>query len=51
MVLSDALSRQLDYCPEEDETKEEILLSDDLFLHLLDIDLRDRITRNKGEQF
>jgi hypothetical protein len=47
MVLSDTSSRRPDYCPEEDETKEEILLLDDLFLNLLDIDLRDRIMRNK----
>jgi Integrase zinc binding domain/Integrase core domain len=51
MILSDALSRRPDHCPEEDETKEEILLPDDLFLNLLDIDLRDRITRNKEYDF
>jgi RNase H-like domain found in reverse transcriptase len=51
MVLSDALSRRPDHCPEEDETKEEILLSDDLFLNLLDVDLRDRITKNKEYDF
>jgi hypothetical protein len=44
MVLSNALSRRLDHCPEEDKTKEEILLPDDLFLNLLDINPRDRIT-------
>jgi hypothetical protein len=51
MVLSDALSRRPDHCPEEDETKEEILLPDNLFLNLLDINLRDRITRNKEYDF
>jgi RNase H-like domain found in reverse transcriptase len=51
MILSDALSRRLDHCPEEDETKEEILLPDDLFLNLLDINLRDRITKNKDYDF
>jgi hypothetical protein len=51
MVLSNALSRRPDHCPEEDETKEEILLLDDLFLNLLDIDLRDRITNNKKYDF
>jgi hypothetical protein len=51
MILSDALSRRPDHCPEEDETKEEILLLDDLFLNLLDINLRDRITRNKDYDF
>jgi RNase H-like domain found in reverse transcriptase len=51
IILSDALSRRPDHCPEEDETKEEILLLDDLFLNLLDINLRDRITRNKDYDF
>jgi Integrase zinc binding domain/Integrase core domain len=51
MILSDALSRKLDHCPEEDETKEETLLPDDLFLNLLDINLRDRITKNKDYDF
>jgi hypothetical protein len=51
MILSDALSRRLDHCPREDETKEEILLPDDLFLNLLDINLRDRIMKNKEYDF
>jgi RNase H-like domain found in reverse transcriptase/Reverse transcriptase (RNA-dependent DNA polymerase)/Integrase zinc binding domain/Integrase core domain len=51
MVLSDALSRRPDHFPEEDKTKEEILLPDDLFLNLLDVDLRDRITKNKEYDF
>jgi hypothetical protein len=51
MVLSNTLSRRPDHCPEEDETKEEILLPDDLFLNLLDINLRDRITKNKEYDF
>jgi RNase H-like domain found in reverse transcriptase/Integrase zinc binding domain len=51
MILSDALSRRPDHCPEEDETKEEILLPDNLFLNLLDINLRDRITKNKDYDF
>jgi hypothetical protein len=51
MVLFDALSRRPDYCPEEDKTKEEILLPDDLFLNLLDVNLRDRITKNTEYYF
>jgi hypothetical protein len=51
MILSDTLFRRPDNCPEEDETKEEILLPDNLFLNLLDINLRDRITRNKEYNF
>jgi RNase H-like domain found in reverse transcriptase len=51
MILSDALSRRPDHCPEEDETKEEILLPNDLFLNLLHINLRDRIMKNKEYNF
>jgi hypothetical protein len=51
MILSDTLSRRPDHCSEEDETKEEILLPDDLFLNLLDVNLRDRITKNKEYNF
>jgi hypothetical protein len=51
MILSNALSRRPDYCPKENKTKEEILLPDDLFLNLLDINLRDRIMRNKDYDF
>jgi hypothetical protein len=51
IILSDALSRRPDHCPEEDKTKEEILLPDDLFLNLLNINLRDRITKNKDYDF
>jgi hypothetical protein len=51
MILSDALSRRPDHCPEEDKTKEEILLPDDLFLNFWDVNLRDRITKNKAYDF
>jgi hypothetical protein len=51
MILSDELFRRPDHCPEEDETKEEILLPDNLFLNLLDVNLRDRITKNKEYNF
>jgi Integrase zinc binding domain/Integrase core domain len=51
MILSDALSRRLNHCPEEDKTKEEILLPNDLFLNFLDVNLRDRITKNKEYNF
>jgi RNase H-like domain found in reverse transcriptase/Integrase zinc binding domain/Integrase core domain len=51
MVLSNTLSRRPDHCPKEDETKEEILLPDNLFLNLLDVNLRDRITKNKEYDF
>jgi hypothetical protein len=51
MVLSDALSRRPDHCPEEDKTKEKILLPDDLFLSLLNVNLRNRIMKNKEYNF
>jgi RNase H-like domain found in reverse transcriptase len=51
IILSDTLSRRPDHCPEEDETKEEILLPNDLFLNLLDTNLRDRIMKNKDYDF
>jgi hypothetical protein len=51
MVLSNTLSRRPDHCPEKDKTKEGILLPDTLFLNLLDINLRDRITKNKEYNF
>jgi hypothetical protein len=51
MVLSNTLSRRPDHCPEEDKTKEEILLPDNLFLNLLDVNLRNRIMKNKEYDF
>jgi hypothetical protein len=51
IVLSDTLSRRPDHCSEEDKTKEKVLLPDDLFLNLLDINLRDRIMRNNKYNF
>ena len=44
MVQSDALSRRPDYCPSEDNDNEDIImLPDNLFVNLIDIDLQDRI--------
>ena len=51
MILSDALSRRPDHCPEEDENEEAILLPDSLFLNLLDITLQDRIANAKDYDF
>ena len=51
MILSDALSRRLDHCPEEDENEETILLPDSLFLNLLDLTLQDRIANAKDYNF
>ena len=44
MVQSDALSRRPDLCPEKDnDNKDIIMLPDELFVSLIDIDLQERI--------
>jgi hypothetical protein len=48
MILSDALSRRLDHCPEKDETKEEILLPDDLFLESLGYQSKGKDHKEQG---
>ena len=51
MILSDALSQRPDHCPEDDESKEAILLPNSLFLNLLDLTLQDRIANAKDYDF
>ena len=44
MVQSDTLSRQLDFIPDKDTDNEDIvMLPDNLFIQLLDVDLQRRI--------
>ena len=44
MVQLDALSQQLDLCPEENNDNEDIvMLPDELFVSLIDTDLQERI--------
>ena len=44
MIQSDALSQQLDFVPEKDQDNEDrILLSEDMFVNLMDMDLQDCI--------
>ena len=44
MVQSDALSRQPDLCPDEDNNNEDIvMLPDSMFLNLIDTALQDKI--------
>ena len=43
MILSDALSRRPDHCPDEEMTEETVLLPDTLFLNILDTELQDQI--------
>src|SRR5271156_3241627 len=50
MVQSDALSRRPDHCPETDTDNEDrILLSDNLFIRTLDLDLHDLIAETGKE--
>ena len=44
MVQSDALSRRPDLCPDEDKDNEDmIMLPDNMFLNLIDVDLQEKI--------
>jgi len=46
MIQSDALSQWPDHCPEEDNDKEDmILLPENLFINLIDIDLQQQIAK------
>ena len=46
MMQADALSRRSDYCPKDDHNNEDIvLLPDDLFVNLLDLELQDWILK------
>src|ERR1700728_3731798 len=47
MVQSDALSRRPDHCPDEDTDNEDIvMLPDNMFVHLIDVELQDKIARS-----
>ena len=44
MVLSDAISRRPDLCPEEDnDNSDVVVLPEHLFINLIDVDLQERI--------
>ena len=48
MVQSDALSRRLDLCPDNDsDNKNKTLLQDNLFISAIDIELKDLIMNSK----
>ena len=52
MGQSDALSRRTDHCPDEDHDNEDIImLENDLFVNLLDMDLQERIASNDNLDF
>jgi len=52
MGQSDALSRRADHCPDEDhDNKDIIMLENDLFVNLLDMDLQERIASNNNLDF
>ena len=50
MVLADALSRQPDLCPVEDHNNEKVvLLPEDLFVALIDVELQDAVAKLQQE--
>ena len=52
MGQSKALSRQPDHCPDEDhDNKDVVMLEENLFLNLLDLDLQEQITNGKELDF
>lgn len=52
MVLSDALSRRPDHCPDEDHDNEDItMLPDNLFVNLVDTNLQERIANSEDFDF
>ena len=52
MGQSDALSRWPDHCPDEDHDNEDVvMLEENLFLNLLDLDLQDWIANGKELDF
>ena len=52
MGQSDALSRRSDHCPDEDHDNEDIVMLDnELFIGLLDMDLQERIANGKIMDF
>ena len=52
MGQSDALSRRPDHCPDEDHDNEDIVMLDnELFVGLLDMDLQERIANGKIMDF
>ena len=52
MGQSKALSRQPDHCPDEDHDNEDVvMLEENLFLNLLDLDLQEQIANGKELDF
>ena len=52
MIQSDALSRQPDYIPEQDnDNMDRILLPENMFVNLMDLDLQDRIANTDKYDF
>ena len=52
MIQSDALSQRPDFIPEEDHDNENrIILLENMFINLIDLDLQDRIAKSKNYDF
>ena len=43
MIQSDALSRRPDLCPEDTDNKDIVMLPEEMFVNLIDVDLQERI--------
>src|SRR5271168_2132783 len=50
-ILADALSRQPNFCPDEPDNKDMVMLPDHLFANLIDVDLQNRIASTKDLDF
>ena len=51
LILSDASSRQPDHCLDNEEIEEQISLSKEMFINLLDIGIQEQITNAKDSDF
>ena len=51
LILSDTLSQRPDHCPDDNKTKEQVMLPDDMFLNLLDVGLQECILNAKDFNF
>ena len=52
MIQSNTLSRRPDFIPKEDHDNEDrILLLENMFINLVDVDLQDRIAKAKSYDF
>ena len=51
MIQSNALSRRPDFPEEDHDNENRILLPENMFINLMDVDLQDRIAKSKNYDF